>query len=145
MTINELRAETTSHTSFTLAFEMVKARLREAGSTVKRMRLEKWDYPSQRLAWWPDVVRQAADSYGYQEARGTLAAADPGAIDRMEEVLRWVMWLDDEGKKLVWARASGATWRHLEDIDGRSRVTLRKAYDKALEEIVGRLSEEGTR
>lgn len=63
----------------------------------------------------------------------------------MEEVLRWMLWLENGSQKLVWARASRRTWRELEDIDGRSRETLRKVYDKALERIVARLSEEGKR
>ena len=131
-------------TSFALVIAMVKARLREAAATLKRMHLERWDYPSQRTAWWPDVVRQVSDAYGYQDTHMARSVPAPGAIDSMEEVLRWLLWVEDDGdRRLLWMRAEQITWRQLEDMDGRSRETLRKMYDKALAVIVGRLAEKG--
>ena len=133
-------------TSFAMVIAMVKARLREAAATLKRMHLERWDYPSQRTAWWPDVVRSALDSYPDEKTKTTRAAPDGAAIDRMEEVLRWLLWMeDDDHRKLVWARAERITWRQLETNDGRSRETLRKLYDKALAVIVGKLARERKR
>lgn len=133
----------TRDTSFTMAFEMVKARLREAAATLRRMKHERWDYPPERLAWWPDVVRRAADAYGYYDAKGVRVPPEPGAIDRMEEVLGWLLWLGDSGDQaLVWARAERITWRQLETRDGRSRETLRKVYDKALAVIIAGMEEE---
>lgn len=128
-------------TSFAMVVAMVKARLREAAATLKRMRLEKWDYPSQRAAWWPDVVRLASDAYGYQDTHVARSSPQPQAIDRMEEVLGWLLWLENGSQRLVWARAERLTWRQLETNDGRSRETLRKVYDKALAVIVGRMAE----
>ena len=130
-----------SNTSFAMVIAMVKARLREAAATLKRMRLERWDVPSQRTAWWPDVVRQASESYGYDETKTPWVVPSPGAIDRMEEVLGWLLWLENGDQRLVWARASRLTWRQLETNDGRSRETLRKVYDKALGVIVAQLAE----
>ena len=127
-------------TSFALTFAMVKARLREAAATLKRMRLERWDYPSQRTAWWPDVVRLSSDSYPDEKTKTRDAVPDPAAIDRMEEVLRWLLWMEDGERKLVWLRAERITWRQLETRDGRSRETLRKVYDKGLAVIVARLA-----
>ena len=112
-------------TSFTMVFAVVKARLVEAAATLKRMKLERWDYPSERLTWWPDVVRDSSDSYPDEATKVSQAAPDPGAIDRMEEVLGWLLWLDDGVQRLVWARAERVTWRQLETHDGRSRETLR--------------------
>jgi len=134
----------TGETSFALVIAMVKARLREAAATLKRMKLERWDYPSQRLAWWPEVVRQASDAYGYQETHVARSAPAPAAIDRMEEALKWLLWLENGHQKLVWGRAERLTWRQLEVADGRSRETLRKAHDMALAVIVGRLAEGAT-
>ena len=124
------------------SFAMVKAHLREAAATLKRMHLERWDYPSQRTAWWPDVVRDSSDSYPDETTKVSRAAPAPGAIDRMEEVIGWLLWLTNNGdQRLVWARASRLTWRQLETNDGRSRETLRKVYDKALAVIVAQLAE----
>ena len=128
-------------TSFSFVIATVKARLREAAATLKLMRLGRWDYPSQRTAWWPDVVRSAFDSYPDEKTKTRDAVPDPAAIDRMEEVLRWLLWMEDGERKLVWLRAERITWRQLETRDGRSRETLRKLYDKALAVIVGRLAD----
>lgn len=136
------RASGAGEASFAMVIAMVKARLVEAAATLKRMKVERWDYPSQRLAWWPDVVRRASEAYGYYEPDTLAGAPDPAAIDRMEEVLGWLLWLAEDGQqRLVWARAERLTWRQLETRDGRSRETLRKAHDKALAVIVGHLAE----
>lgn len=126
--------------SFAAVFETVKAQLREAAATLKRMRLEKGDYPSQRTAWWPDIVREATDAYGYNNTSTTLGAPAPAAIDRMEEALRWILWLEDSSQRIVWARAEKITWRQLEAHDGRCRDTLRKLHDRGLAVIVERLA-----
>ena len=39
------------------------------------------------------------------------AAAAPEAIDRMDEALGWLMWLEPEERQLVWLRAEGLPWK----------------------------------
>ena len=42
-----------------------------------------------------------------------LAAAMPEAIDRMDEALDWLMWLEPEERRLVWLRAEGLPWKRI--------------------------------
>ena len=117
--------------------ELVKARLAEAADTLRRL-------PSARirarLTAWPDVVQSASTAYGYEAARTRPAAPTPEAISRMDETLAWLFWVENEGRRLLWARAMGVPWRRLEDLDGRSHVTLKRAHDRLLDEIARRLN-----
>lgn len=117
--------------------DLVKARLAEAADTLRRL-------PSARirakLTAWPDVVQSAATAYGYEAAQTRPAAPSPEAISRMDETLGWLFWIENDGRRLLWARALGVPWRKLEDLDGRSHVTLKKLHDRLLGEIAQRLA-----
>ena len=69
------------------------------------------------------------------------ASPSPAAIDRLDESLNSDVRLQPEQQIVVWARACGVAWRKLEDIDGRSHVTLRRIEDGGLAAIRDRLRE----
>jgi hypothetical protein len=117
--------------------DAIKDRLKEAADTLKRL---PPGTVRQRMSGWPDVVRQAAEAYGYGAATTRLAAASPAAISRLDETLAWLFHLDIESRRIAWARASGVPWRKLEDVDGRSHVTLRRVHDRAIRAILRRLN-----
>lgn len=111
----------------------VPALLREAADTLRRL-------PSAlarpRLSSWPAVVRDsAAELSGSDSVRRSPIPPSPQAIDRMDRVLGWLLSCDEEARRLVWARATGISWRRLEDLDGRSHVTLRKIVARGHDQI----------
>lgn len=118
----------------------VKTRMEEAAETLKAMTLNGHDRPARLESRWPDVVRQSCEAYGYGKVRLRPAAPSPASISRADEAVTWLLWLSDSQRRICWARASGITWRRLEDIDGRSHVTLRKIQSKALECICRHLN-----
>lgn len=118
----------------------VKGRLEEAAETLRAMALSGRDRPTRLGARWPDVVRQSCEAYGYGEVQVRPPAPAPASISRADEAVTWLLWLSDAERKISWARASGVTWRRLEDIDGRSHVTLRKIQSSALECICRHLN-----
>lgn len=98
--------------------------LEEAAETLRRLPA---GLRRPRLTSWPDVVRDSAGLLAPSaEGRARPAAPTPGAIDRMDRTLGWLLACDAEARRLVWARACRVPWRRLEDLDGRSHVTLRK-------------------
>ncbi len=118
----------------------VKARLEEAAETLRAMTLSCRDRPARVGSGWPDVVRQSCEAYGYNEVCVRPPAPPPARISRAEEAVTWLLWLTDAERRVSWARASAITWRRLEDIDGRSHVTLRKIQSSALECICKHLN-----
>jgi len=102
----------------------LRASLEEAAETLRRLPA---GLRRPRLTSWPAVVRDSAGLLAPSSDRRTRPAAPtPGAIDRMDRALLWLLACDDEARRLVWARACRVPWRRLEDLDGRSHVTLRK-------------------
>jgi len=102
----------------------IPALLEEAAETLKRLPRA---IARPRLSSWPEVVRDCVSLLAPGESgRRNRIPPSPQAIDRMDRTLAWLLACDDEARRLVWARANRIPWRKLEDIDGRSHVTLRK-------------------
>jgi hypothetical protein len=118
----------------------IAARLEEAAKTLVALKLTIRDIPSRHMVRWPDVVRGSLDAYGFTAQRPRVAAPTPGAIDRADETVAWLLWMDAEQRRIVWARACKIAWRKLEDLDGRSHTTLRKVRASGLDAILARLN-----
>lgn len=114
---------------------LVIAWLHEAAQTLKAL---PRGVARAKLSSWPDVVRSVYEAYGYDTV--TLRASPPSAaaISRLDNILAALLRLDAAERRLLWARACDIPWRRLEDMDGRSSVTLRKYYKNALVKM-GRL------
>ena len=68
------------------------------------------------------------------------AAAAPEAIDRMDEALRWLGWLEPEERRLVWLRAEGLPWKRITPRLGIGRTTAWQRWTTALLKISIRLN-----
>ncbi|SDF58733.1 DUF6362 family protein [Thalassobaculum litoreum] len=107
--------------------------LREAADTLRRL---PRGLARPRLSSWPEVVRDSASLFASsQDAARRPSPPSPQAIDRMDRTLGWLLACDEEARRLVWARAMGISWRRLEDMDGRSHVTLRKIVARGHDRI----------
>lgn len=117
----------------------VPALLEEAADTLKRLPRALL---RPRLSSWPEVVRDSASVFsGTDQLRRKPIPPSPQAIDRMDRTLACLLSCDDEARRLVWARANRVSWRRLEDIDGRSHVTLRKIVARGHDQIRLRIAE----
>lgn len=117
--------------------QWIKYYLKEAADTLHRLPRA---YGKARLTGWPDVV-QNSFTLDFSTKRTRPASPSPAAIDRLDESLSWMFACNQEQRIVVWARACGVAWRKLEDIDGRSHVTLRRIEDGGLAAIRDRLRE----
>jgi hypothetical protein len=68
------------------------------------------------------------------------AAAAPEAIDRMDEALAWLGWLDPEERRLIWLRAEGMPWKWITRRLGIGRTTAWQRWTIALLKIATRLN-----
>lgn len=123
--------------------EAVAARLEEAAQALRRLpRPKEIRHLKGRWSLWPEVVRQASEAYGYGEPERVVIPPSAREIDRMDEAVVWLLWLEKREAKLVWLRCSGIAWRDLEYVFHRNTRTLQRWYRGALETVALRL---GTR
>src|SRR5918995_6671090 len=112
--------------------EAVARRLEEAADVLARL-------PDERVRGlydlWPRLVGEAC---GHARA----AAAAPEAIDRMDEALGWLMWLEPEERRLAWLRAEGLPWKWITRRLGIGRTTAWQRWTTNLLKIAVRLNAE---
>jgi len=116
--------------------ERVEARIEEAADTLRRL-------PEERVqgfvSTWPPVVRDFWDAFGWEETRVRRGPPQAGAIDRMDEALRWLSWLEPDDARIVWLRACGVHWKLITWRFGISRTTAWRNWAAALLSIAARL------
>ena len=110
--------------------EAVASRLEEAVDALARL-------PEESAAGyydlWPKLVGAPCRTI-------RPAAAAPEAIDRMDEALGWLMWLEPEERRLVWLRAEGVPWKRITHWLGIGRTTAWQRWTTALLKIAVRLN-----
>ena len=82
---------------------------------------------------WPRIVVEPSGA-------AHLAAPTPEAIDRMDEALGWLCWLDPEERRLVWLRAEGLPWKRITHRLAIGRTTAWQRWTTALLKIAVRLN-----
>ena len=69
----------------------------------------------------------------------------PETVERMLETMRWVLWLEEEERHLVWMRAERHRWRDICARFGCDRTTAWRRWQRALSIVADRLNgEQGT-
>jgi Domain of unknown function (DUF6362) len=111
---------------------LVSERLAEAADVLARL-------PEDRLRGfydlWPRIIGAPCAS-----ACPAAAAAAPEAIDRMDEALTWLAWLEPEERGLVWLRAESLPWKWITRRLGIGRTTAWQRWTTALLMISIRLN-----
>ncbi|MEE8607194.1 MAG: DUF6362 family protein [Nitrospiraceae bacterium] len=140
------------------AYKWLGLRLREAARTIKLLRLARHDIPDSVKSAWPNYARAIEDAYGYEgdpehplipkdtdeqrrrredRLNRRVFAMQASRIQRMLEVLGWMLWLEPDEKQITWRRAEGDSWADIKD--HRSIRTLQRIRDRALGAILIRL------
>jgi hypothetical protein len=121
--------------------EDIRYRLTEAADTLRLMPMPKGGFPAGYRTGWPDVVYEWT-AYGYTPATARRSPPTADKIDKLDQTLAWLHWLERDQRMIVWARACGFSWRKIEDIDGRSTPTLRKICSKGYSDIYQKLNQD---
>lgn len=117
--------------------KMIEERFEEAAKTLRRL---PYKGPAGYKSSWPEIVRTAAESYGWQPARFPRITPSPEAISRMEETFDWLLWLEPDDARIVWLRAEGIRWRGITYRIGLSRSQAWRHWVAALILIANRLN-----
>ncbi len=144
----------------------VERRLMDAGMTLMKLPMPKDGMPADNKAAWPDVlqlfwdVAGPADEGSVEERQEALAQArnyirlraSAAAIDRLDEVLGWLLLIDVPGhRKAVMARMMTHPvselpvykWTRIAASLGRDIRTVRRWRQKGIQTIIERLAEGG--
>jgi hypothetical protein len=89
----------------------------------------------------PPVIRTAAEVLQEEKLPMRMGPPSADAISRMEEVLDWIWWLDDEDeRRLIWLRAERVIWKRICWRLGCGRTKAWQMWTYALLKIVTRLN-----
>jgi len=116
----------------------VFARFMEAAKTARRLPPDR--SPGYTSAW--PALQRMAEAMGKQagEDRKLGIPPSPAAVDRMLETIRWMQWLDQEARHLVWMRADRWDWQEICRRVGCDRTTAWRRWKRALQVIAGELN-----
>jgi hypothetical protein len=114
----------------------VSERFREAILTLKKLPPAK---VQGYFSVWP-VIKLSPLEIQRQDKKPLRLLALPSAIDRLDEVLTWLPWLEVEERRLVWQRAARVRWKTICTELGCDRSTAWRIWMTALEKVAASLN-----
>jgi DNA-directed RNA polymerase specialized sigma24 family protein len=108
--------------------EQVAERFHEAAETSRRLPgLKSQGY----FSVWPGIQRERWEGYAGEDRVMTFPPT-PDAVARLEETQKWLLWLDEPQRHLVWMRAEGWRWPEIAKRIGCDRTTAWRRWRSAL-------------
>lgn len=108
--------------------EQVAERFHEAAKTSRRLPgLKSQGY----FSVWPGIQRERWEGYAGEDRVMTFPPT-PDAVARLEETQKWLLWLDEPQRHLVWMRAEGWRWPEIAKRLGCDRTTAWRRWRSAL-------------
>ena len=90
---------------------------------------------------WPDIIYSELEVL-QQEHKPRKWRAKAEDISEMEATLEWIVWLEEDERKLVWARAKNLPWKIICREFGCGRTKAWQNWSNAIEKVVDRLNAE---
>ena len=112
---------------------LVAERLAEAADVLDRL-------PEPKVRGFYSLLPLLPDAPAGDGARTRPATPAPEAIDRMDEAIGWLCWLESEERRLVWLRAEGLPWKRITYRLEIGRTTAWQRWTMALLKISTRLN-----
>ena len=115
----------------------VAARFVEAAETGRRL-------PPVRVQGyfnvWPTFVRENWEGFSDNDHEYRPLPPSPDAIDRMLETMRWMQWLEEEQRHLVWMRAQQYEWQKIARRFGCCTKTAQRHWQRAIRTVTSQLN-----
>ena len=89
---------------------------------------------------WPLFARQEWEVMSNTDVELRAMPPTPEAVDRMLEAMRWVQWLQEEQRHLVWMRAKEHEWKDICRRMGCDRTTAWRRWQRALGVVAAQLN-----
>ena len=90
--------------------------------------------------YWPEFNPNRWEVYHAEGVAPKHPPPSAEAVERMVECMRWLRWLGEDERKLVWLRASGMSWRSIARSTGVPRTTVSRYWHRALLQVILRLN-----
>jgi hypothetical protein len=119
---------------------IVEDRFEEAAITLRRLPDPTGSGARGFGSSWPDYVRDARHAYGYHEARMRIVP-NAAEIQRMEDAIDWLRWLEPDDARIVWLRAEGMRWRQVCIRAGCVRQTAWRRWAAAILTVANHLND----
>lgn len=120
--------------------DLVRARLAEAMSVIRRLPDDATSRPSTRMVRWPDVVHDLAEAYGYGRSLA-VSRPTPAEIGRLDQTLPWLFLIADGQQRLaVIGVAMGLNLRVIARTFGCSHETVRQRERAGIAALVRALN-----
>lgn len=119
---------------------LVADRMEEAVATLRKLPPVK---VRGYFSVWP-TIKFAELEVLQQEKLPIRLRAQPDAIDRLEETLSWMAWLEIEERKLLWKRGAKMRWKTICWEFGCDRSTAWRRWVIALTKISSQLNASGS-
>ena len=84
---------------------------------------------------WPAIKRAEHENLGVEDRPPVYFPPSLESVDRMLEVMRWVLWLEEEQRHLVWMRAKRYGWREIGIRFACDRSTAWRRWQMALAKV----------
>ena len=107
----------------------IKARLNEAGRTLGNVR-DPRPHAQRLRALWPDAPESYWTADARQRPRRVRMPVGAAEIDRMDECLGWLLWLDLPERRLLSAWMLGLKIREICEIWSCDRKTFWRRIDR---------------
>lgn len=88
---------------------------------------------------WPSIIRTSSE-IAAMEPQPMRVWPSAAAITRLGQTADWVLWIEEEERKLVWLRAARVSWKRISKEMGVDRTTAWRRWRKALAKIAARLN-----
>jgi len=89
---------------------------------------------------WPDFARSKKE-IAAMEPEPMRVWPSATAITRLEQTFDWVLWINENERKLVWSRAARLPWKKISGELGVDRTTAWRRWQLALTKIASRLND----
>ena len=89
---------------------------------------------------WPLFARQEWEVMSNTDVELRAMPPTPEAVERMLEAMRWVQWLEEEQRHLIWMRAKEYEWKDICRRIGCDRTTAWRRWQRALAVVAAQLN-----
>ncbi len=128
----------------------VDSRLREMIDTARRLdgrgcwpQIIRTCWPAYPDEYWTAAATKAekqAATASLNQERPWQGPPSPGAIDRHDQVVEWLSWLERPRRRIVVSIACGVGSRRVASFASRSKSTVNRVYRLACRDIATRLN-----